>query len=882
MVRLCLLFLLSFTLNLAAPLIMTPPPILASLTASTASNAPQALFQQGITLYKAERYFEAAQRWRQASLSFAAQNDPLGQALTLNHLSLAYQRLGQLEQADRSLNESLQIFESFDQLGASSEQVEIYAKVLNTQGKLRWLQGRLEDALASWRASTQFYSQAGTEDGAAIAQINQARALQALGLNHQAEVVLRQVYQQVQQQPNPDLQATGYRRLAEVLRQVGDLKTARDLLQTSFSLATRPKNTSLIFLELGNTEWAMGDRLNAIGRQTAAQTHLQAAQTAYQQAIDIDQPLQARLNLLSLLISTGQTTEAIQQLPTIEQTLAGSPPSRTTVYARINLAESLMQLAQAPTEKLVSSTQNIVLIDSSRVSPTAIAQLLSTAIQEAQILQDSQAESYGLGQLGALYEQMGQWKDAQALTQQALLKLETLQVPEIRYRWEWQLGRLLQQQGDQAEAIRVYEAAVNSLQRVRNDLLNVNADIQFSFRDNVEPVYRQYVELLLNSDQTARPQTQQLEQAIQTIDQLQLAELENYLGCTLAQVRSVDQVQDPNTAIIYPILLSDRLAIVAQMPGASGGLIYRQALIPQVTVEATLSALQRNLSAPGRTPEVIKDAKTVYDWLIRPLETDLAQASVKTLAFVLDGSLRNIPMSVLHDGEQYLIEKGYAVAIAPRLQIFNPDSSDSPLKVTVGGVGIPQVINGAEFPPIAKLREEFEGIAQYVEVSDFLVDESFTTQNIRQQLQTGEFSAIHWKTHGVFSSDPQETYIVAYNEQIIARELNDLIGLGSQDGARPLELLVLSACETAQGDNRAVLGLAGLAARTGTRSVLSTLWIAQDTPNTVFMSRFYRALTQSRMTKAEALRQAQLDLIREYGYTTPYIWSNYVLIGNWL
>ena len=879
MARLGLLFLLSFILTMATPLMATSPPMstgsTASFTASTAVNTPQSLFQQGIALYKAEHFFEAAQQWRQARLSFAAQDNQLGQAMTLSHLSLAYQRLGQLEQAEQSLNESLQFFDAFDPFNASSEQVEIYAKVLNTQGKLRWLQGRLEEALISWRSSAQFYSQTGNEGGSAIAQLNQARALQSLGLTHQAETVLRQVYEQIQQQPDPDLQATGYRRLGEVLRQVGDLETAHALLQTSLSLATDPETVSLIFLELGNTEWAMGDRLNAIGRQTAAQTHLEAAQIAYQQAIETDHPLQARLNLLRLLIATGQISEAMQQAPAIEQTLAATPPSRTTIIARINLAESLMQLAHPP-------RGDAALIDSSRVSPVAIAHLLSTAIQQAQTLNDPQAESYGLGQLGALYEQAGQYEDAQSLTQQALMKLETLQVPEIRYRWEWRLGRLLQQQGSETEALRSYESAVNSLQRVRNDLINVNADIQFSFRDNVEPVYRQYVELLLNSDQTARPKKQQLEQAIQTIDQLQLAELENYLGCTLDQVKSVDQVQDPNTALIYPILLGDRLAIIAQMPGASGELIYRQTMISQATAEATLSALQRNLSAPGRTPEVIKDAQTVYDWLIRPLEADLARASVGTLAFVLDGSLRNVPMSVLHDGEQYLIQKGYAVAIAPRLQIFTPDSSDSPLKVTIGGVGIPQVINGVRFPAIAKLKEELEDIAQYVEVSDPLMDESFTTQNIRQQLQTGEFSAIHWKTHGVFSSDPQETYIVAYNEQIIARELNELIGLGSQDGVRPLELLVLSACETAQGDNRAVLGLAGLAARTGTRSVLSTLWIAQDTPNTVFMSRFYKALAQSRMTKAEALRQAQLDLIQEYGYTTPYIWSNYVLIGNWL
>ena len=306
------------------------------------------------------------------------------------------------------------------------------------------------------------------------------------------------------------------------------------------------------------------------------------------------------------------------------------------------------------------------------------------------------------------------------------------------------------------------------------------------------------------------------------------------------------------------------------------------ASVPQATFEATLSALQTHLATPGRTPEVLEKAQKVYDWVLRPLEADLTQASVQTLVFVLDGTLRNIPMSVLHDGDQYLIEKGYAVAIAPRLQMFSANATRPPLKVKIGGVGISQVIDDTQFPPIAKLSEELNGIAQHVAVSDPLLDESFTTDNIRQQLQTSDFSAIHWKTHGVFSSNPQETYIVAYNEKIVAQALNNLIQLSSQGGAQPLELLVLSACETAQGDNRAVLGLAGLAARTGTRSVLSTLWIAQDTPNTDFMIRFYENLSQPNMTIAESVRQAQLALMREDGYTTPYIWSNYVLVGNWL
>ncbi|MEM1255824.1 MAG: CHAT domain-containing protein [Cyanobacteria bacterium P01_H01_bin.21] len=871
MTRWLLVGLISLLMTVAIPAELSRlPGLTGSLVA--AETAPASL-QQGMTHYEAEQFQAALQQWQQANLEFERQGNRQQQALTLSYLSLAHQQLGELEQADHRLQESLQLLEPDAIQADSLEQAETYAKVLNAQGKLHWLQGDLEPALSVWQTSEQAYHQAGDIVGVAITQMNQARVLQYLGLNSQAQSVLEQAYQYLQQQPDVELKVTGLRHLSGVLRQIGELETAQTLLQDGLSLTTQPNSTSLLLLELGNTQWAMANRLLAIGRQPEAQQHFQTAQADYQQAIDINEVLSARLNLLRLLIDRGQWTEAIQTLPAVQQAVAALVPSRRAVYAHIHLAESLLKLINIKDESFAHSI-------SLAVHPLAVAERLSLAFKQAQTLEDRRAESYALGQLGHVYEHTHQWVEAQTLTQTALLKLEGIQAPELQYRWEWQLGRLKQNQQDQPGALQAYEAAVNSLQQVRDDLLNVDTEVQFSFRDDVEPVYRQYIGLLLSKPETDRSQ-ESLQQAIQTVDQLQLAEIENYLGCTLGQLTLVDRVQDSGTAILYPIVLSDRVAMIAQLPGTSEALIYRESLVPQLTFEATITALQNNLATPGRTPEVLANAQKVYDWVLRPIEADLQQASIQTLVFVLDGALRNVPISVLHDGEQYLIEKGYATAIAPRLEIFSPALDRASLNVKVGGVGIPQTINETQFPPIAKLEEELQGIAQHVTVSEPLINESFTAENIRQQLQTGEFNAIHWKTHGTFSSDPQETYVVAYNEQIESQAFNDLILVGSQNGATPLQLVVLSACETAQGDNRAVLGLAGLAARTGTRSVLSTLWIAQDTPNTEFMIRFYDKLSQPGMSIAESVRQAQLALIHEFGYTTPHIWSNYTLVGNW-
>ncbi|NEZ58655.1 CHAT domain-containing protein [Adonisia turfae] len=867
--RWCLLIgLISLAITLVTPAVMPTAMdvALGRTNVSLAAASPQELLKKGLAYYEIEHYAQAIQQWQQANLSF--KTDPWGQALILSYLSLAQQQLGLLDEASQSLQDSLSLIDPVDLRTISASQAVIYAKVLNTQGKLRWLQGDADVALAHWRSAAQTYRQAGDEAGVAIAQINQARVLQYLGLNHQAKTLLETVYQGIQQQPNNDLKAAGLYNLSSVLRQIGDLDTALSLLQEGISLNTQPSQTSNLFLELGNTEWLLAHRDGTIGRQAEAEQHSQSAQAAYQQAINTNDSPLAQLNLFRLWVERNQIAQAMQLLPQVQRAIGQLPASRSAIHAHIHLAESLMKVQSSLTE----SSSSVI---HTTLQPKEIAKLLSKAIQQARILKDQRAEAYALGQLGTLYEHMQQWADAQHLTQQALLTLETVDAPEIRYRWEWQLGRLRQQQTDRQGAIQGYKSAIRSLQQVRNNLLSVNTNVQFSFRDHVEPVYREYIELLLSDHDE---QTQPLEEAIQTVDQLQLAELENYLGCTL-DARTVDQVQDDQTAILYPIILSDRIAMIAQLPGKT---LYRETLIAKETADTTLLALQANLANPSKTPEVLTDAQTVYDWLIRPLATDLNQASIQTLVFVLDGPLRNIPMAVLYDGEQYLIEKGYAVAIAPRLQIFTPETANPSLRVLMGGMELSQEIKQTQFPAIAKVREELDGISQYVDSSNVLLNESFTHQNLQQQLETGNFSAIHWKTHGVFSSDPDETYVVAYEEQISAQDLNNLIWLGSRGGVHPLELVVLSACETAQGDKRAVLGLAGLAARTGTRSVLSTLWIAQDTPNTQFMIRFYELLTQPGMSIANAVRQAQLSLIHDYGYTTPYIWANYLLIGSWL
>jgi CHAT domain-containing protein len=141
---------------------------------------------------------------------------------------------------------------------------------------------------------------------------------------------------------------------------------------------------------------------------------------------------------------------------------------------------------------------------------------------------------------------------------------------------------------------------------------------------------------------------------------------------------------------------------------------------------------------------------------------------------------------------------------------------------------------------------------------------------------------IHLATHGQFSSKAEETFLLTWDGRIKVKDLDRLVRSRERENTNPIELLVLSACQTAAGDNRAALGLAGLAVRSGARSTLATLWSVRDQSTAEFMAEFYRELTQTDVSKAEALRQAQLALLKKPKYEHPFYWAPFVLVGNWL
>jgi CHAT domain-containing protein len=814
-------------------------------------------------------------------------------------------------------------------LAANPAQAESAAE-LTQQGKLAYDRGQFQTALTQWQRATQLYQKAQNPTGITGSYLNQAQALTAMGMHRRACKTLITALQIPSPQsnqlceidfstdpittptlPTPQLKTTGLHQLGETLRLIGNLERSQQILfQAQQSTPAAPQANLL--LSLGNTARDIGtrernrtDELAYEATSYAPQgkicstpaTTIENAIEAYQVAIDCYKQsaaqapneltkLQANLNQLSLSLEVAQwlkhsdqstqvqpwlqSTQSAQTIDQIRKDLSSIPFSYEMGYIRINFARSLVQWSQltnASTEpeakKLLESTLNLANIDNNRT-----------------------IASYAIAQLGWLHEQRKDWPTALTLTQQALQE-NSQASPDVLYQWQWQAARILRQQNNPTESVAAYTRAITLLESARKDVQSINPDAQFALRDNVEPVYRELIDLQLKQP---NPDYNQI---IKYIDALQLAELENFLRCRLSPTGNATATtiaKDESAAIFYTVILDDRLEVIASLP--TGKFHREKVAIPKPElrkhIKETVDALKRP-EAKGDDYKALTE--NLYDQIIRPFQAELRDSKTKTLVFVSDGDLREIPMATLRDAQtnQFLIDQ-YPIAITPGLNILGAKSYPrNQLKALIGGLTdtTPSsfTIKGKSriADPLSAVRPEVEAIARALPKSKVLIDRQFNPTQLKQELQATSYPVIHLATHGKFSSDPQQTYILTSNNNIInVNAFQEIINQRRTGQSSTLDLLVFSACQTATGDRRATLGMAGVAIRAGASSTIATLWSVDDMATQQLMTQFYDYFTKNpTWTKAEALQKAQQALKQSPETEHPAYWAGFTLVGNW-
>ncbi|MEL6459847.1 MAG: CHAT domain-containing protein [Cyanobacteria bacterium J06621_15] len=858
--KFCLILLVSIFLITLSPFASTP----------VFSNAyqQQSLIEQGKNLYDKGRFSEAISILHQAALKYEANGDKLNQAMTLSNISLAYQKLGKWQEAEQNIHLSLELLQNL--LGNVQKNIlqnkryfQLYAQSLDIQGKLQFSRGQFQNAISTWENAEKIYVRLDLQPELVQSRINQAQAMQALGLFIKAQNVLNSVGENLNEQPNSILKAVGLRSFGTVLFIVGNVDESKKVLLQSLKIAFSLKANQEIseaLISLGNV---FGIEENIASQNLAVKYYQQAANIA---ASNSDLRLQAQLNLFNLLVKKENFTVAKQLIPQIDAEFKKISINYKSVYHCINYAKTLAKLKNKTNLKTTSWLD--------------IAQILSTATQQAKIIENKRIESYALGSLGEIYEQSKQFQEAEKITQQALNIANSIRAEDISYQLKWQMGRLYRKQGDINKAIKYYDGAWQVLKSLRSDLVSVDSNVQFSFRETIEPVYREYVDLILKFAKNDKQSQNKLIVAREVIESLQLAAIDNFFNsaCFNTKVILDNAVDKGNlkTAIVYPIILPDRLEVILKLPQSP--LINYSTAISKNQIEATIKKLRNDIEERKIGNDNKAEFNKLYTLLLQPAEKYLDNIQIDNLVFVLDGSLRNIPPAALYDGEQYLIEK-YSITVSPGLQLYDlKPLQKTRLNVLTAGLSEER----SNFSKLDYVEQELQRIKSHIPDTKILLNQEFTSNAVEKQVNKKSYSIVHLATHGQFSSNSDETFLLAYDQKIKVKELNQWLRNREESLDEPIELLVLSACETAAGDSAAALGLAGVAIQAGARSTVASLWALNDASTAELMDNFYQELTKHNITKAQALRNAQLALLKQEEYNIPFYWAPYVLIGNWL
>ena len=367
---------------------------------------------------------------------------------------------------------------------------------------------------------------------------------------------------------------------------------------------------------------------------------------------------------------------------------------------------------------------------------------------------------------------------------------------------------------------------------------------------------------------------------------------------TQKELNRVSSLTGSPTSIVYSAIFDDRLEIMVVLP--DGKTVQKtvkdsskKILLP------VIKEFRKNLLDPT-SEDYLVQSKKLYDWLIRPIESVLEAEKITTLVFIMDGDLRIIPPAALHDGNKFLIEK-YAIASVPSLRLAKLEERDRK-NSRVLAMGLTEAREG--FSALPAVNVEIGNIVGTDNTPSLLVgksfiNEPFTIPNMQSQRKQQDYGIIHLATHANFlSNSAYGSFIQFYNDRLYLSDIPEL----NLNKPR-LEMLTLSACQTAVGNN---LGIAGLAVASGVRSVLASLWSVSDSGTVPLMLSFYSRFATS-ASKAIALQQAQLSLLHgevkiennkitgianlptiplntnsRINIKHPFFWSSFVLVGSWL
>ena len=537
------------------------------------------------------------------------------------------------------------------------------------------------------------------------------------------------------------------------------------------------------------------------------------------------------------------------------------------------LARGRSQIAQLPPSPQMLMT----VIDWAKVDRRNQEQWLQRAMNQAQDLQNPLLTSYASLELGKLYLARDRDELAQKYATQSVEAARGAFNYNSLFRAQELLARINLKRNQPSLALNAYREAIISIEQLNKDSSFVTPLQVVTFNQQIEPIYRNTLSLILDENASQ----EELTEAKEVSDKLRLVQLRRYFGdncleVTTAAVSPAKGITQAGTENNHPtinsIVLEDRLVTLLELP--DGSIKQHTTKITQEALQSLVGELSQELIS-GVSFSFRQHSRQLYQMLLQPFEAELETIDPETVVFINDGMLRNIPMAVLVDRQdRYVAEKWATVNslglnYRPRTSLQKKDELESAL-----ALGLPYTPYEPDVPVLAHVPEEVNAVEEMFGGKKIL-GKNFTTNTLSQQLEKESYPLVHLATHGYFGGTAETSYIYAYDRRIPLLQLDQMLRDSQQSAP---ELLVLSACETALGNDLSLLGLGGLATRRGIDTTLGSLWFVQDEEQAAVIQEFYRRIEEDNQPKAVALQQIQKQLIQQLAH--PSIWASLVLIGE--
>ncbi len=539
-----------------------------------------------------------------------------------------------------------------------------------------------------------------------------------------------------------------------------------------------------------------------------------------------------------------------------------------------------------------------------------------SSLKIAQEVNDRRGEGKTLGSLGSTYYALGDYAKAIDYHKSGLEIARIIKNRDGERIALSNIGLTLQTQNQTDLSIVFYKQSVNVSESIRKDIRSLDQDIQKPYVGTVEGSYRRLADLLIKQGRVM--------EALQILDLLKVQELEEYLKNIKGSDRTAQGVRvlEPESAIsdrlltislenspeinrqlsqqiqqlpkseinkvpeylqkipqgnvlLYPLILGDRLEIILFSPNTLP--ISRTVKISKGKLEKLISEFRAGLR-DFSSEDVKEPATELYNLLIKPIETELAQAQAKTILYAPDGQLRYVPIAAIYDGKKWLVEK-YRISnlIAYSLSDFSPKQKTSPniLAGAFGGKDGEKKFGQIALPATIK---EVNAIANTFQNSVTLTEAKFSRRAIESQFKN--HNILHLATHAEFNTGvPDNSFIIFGNgDKIRLHEITDW-------QIPNLDLIILSACQTglgSLGSGVEILGFGYQVQKAGAKNAIASLWSVNDAGTGLLMTAFYGELQKENVAIAESLRRSQIALIKSKDYNHPYFWSAFFAIGNGL